>query len=391
MVEEKETIVVAGALANKCFNGGAAWTRLSWILGLRNLGFAVHFLEQIDPADCADARGRRADFEKSANLRFFRQALGEHGLTESAALICGDGERVAGAAFEELEDLADRASVLINISGHLKIDRLLQRFRGRVYLDLDPGFTQFWRFQGHGGLGLEKHHLHFTVGENIGDPRCPIPSLGIQWRPIRQPAPLECWPVAAPAASDRFTTVGSWRGPYGPVVHDGKSYGLKVHEFRRFADLPRRAPARFELALDIHSADEADRARLVKAGWKLADPRKTAGCPSAFRRYVQSSGAEFSVAQAIYVETGSGWFSDRTVRYLASGRPALVQDTGFSRNYPVGQGLLAFRNMAEAVQGVVEIRRNYEAHCRAARKLAEERFDSRIVMNEFMNEIRRSL
>ena len=108
-----------------------------------------------------------------------------------------------------------------------------------------------------------------------------------------------------------------------------------------------------------------------------------AGDPDAFRAYVQGSGAEFSVAQGIYVETHSGWFSDRTTSYLASGRPVLVQDTGFGRTLPVGEGLLAFRTLDEAIAGAADIGRRYGEHCAAARRIAEKHFDSDRVLTRF--------
>jgi hypothetical protein len=161
---------------------------------------------------------------------------------------------------------------------------------------------------------------------------------------------------------------------------------LKVHEFRRFLPLPRRAPGAFELALNIHPADAEDRQALEAHGWRLTDPGHASADPDAFRRFVQGSGAEFSVAQGIYVDTNSGWFSDRTVRYLASGKPALVQDTGFSRNLPVGEGLLAFRTLEEAVAGAESITRDYEHHSRAARAVAEEFFDSDRVLGRLVEQ-----
>ncbi|CAA9295137.1 MAG: hypothetical protein AVDCRST_MAG93-4199 [uncultured Chloroflexia bacterium] len=138
--------------------------------------------------------------------------------------------------------------------------------------------------------------------------------------------------------------------------------------------------------MDIHPAEEEDLRLLNRYGWRLVDPRVVAPNPDAFRRYVRSSGAEFSVAQGVYVQTGSGWFSDRTVRYLASGKPALVQDTGFSRNYPVGEGLVAFSTPEEAIAGARRIGRDYEEHCRVARALAEEYFDSDRVLGHFVEE-----
>jgi hypothetical protein len=209
----------------------------------------------------------------------------------------------------------------------------------------------------------------------------------MRWRPTRQPIVLGDWPVSAAGDRRRFTTVASWRGAFGPVEFGGKRYGLKVHEFRKFIELPRRCPHAFEIALDIHAGDQKDLSALKQHGWHITAPREVAGDPDAFRRYVQESGAEFSVAQGIYVETNSGWFSDRSVRYLASAKPVLVQDTGFGRHLPVGEGLIAFRTLDEAVDGAERIVRDYEKQCRAARAVAEEYFDSDRVLGRFLDEV----
>jgi hypothetical protein len=261
------------------------------------------------------------------------------------------------------------------------------RLRRKVYVDLDPGYTQFWHADGNGGSRLEGHDFYFTVGENIGTPACSIPTGGVRWRPVRQPVVLEEWPVSGEGRRDRFTTVASWRGPYGPVQQGNATFGQKVHEFRKYVQMPERVRATFEIALDIHGADSKDLDLLRRHGWQVIDPTVVAPDPLAFRRYVQTSGAEFSVAQGIYAQTESGWFSDRTVRYLASGKPALVQDTGFSRNFPVGEGLVAFRTLDQAAAGAQEIARDYDGHCQAARALAETYFDSDKVLGRMLEEV----
>jgi hypothetical protein len=197
---------------------------------------------------------------------------------------------------------------------------------------------------------------------------------------------LDQWPVRANGAIERFTTVGAWRGAFGPVEIDGSTFGLKVHEFRKVIELPKLVDLTFEIALDIHPADAKDREALVANGWKLVDPRTEVPGPREYRRYVQESGAEFSVAQGIYVDTRSGWLSDRTVDYLASGKPALVQDTGFSSNYVVGEGLVPFRTLDEAARGAKRIEADYETHSAAARALAAEHFDSDKVLTRFLDE-----
>jgi hypothetical protein len=381
-----DTLVVSGAIANRPLNSGGAWVRLSWVLGLRRLGFDVWFVEQIDEAACVDAAGAPVAFAESENRRYFDQVVERFGLEGRASLLYEGGRESAGVPLAELLPVAQEARLLVNVSGHLDLEPLMSRLRRKAYVDLDPGFTQFWHADGTGGARLDGHDVHFTVGENIGRPDCPIPTCGLDWKAVRAPAVLEDWPVARGGDTDRFTTIGAWRGPFGPVHFGGHTYSLKVHEFRKVIELPRRSQQRFEIALDIHPGDERDREALEANGWRLVDPRVTVPGPLEFREYVQGSGAEFSVAQGIYVATNSGWFSDRTVRYLASGRPVLVQDTGFSANLPVGEGLLAFTDLEGAVEGAERIARDYEAHRRAARAVAEAHFDSDTVLSRFLEE-----
>lgn len=381
------TAIVSGALANKPLNGGNAWAILSWLRGLQRLRFHVYFVEQISRLCCVDAGRNPTNFENSVNVAYFDRVMSAYGLDKSAALIYENGERTHGLTFPDLMELLAGADLLVNISGHLTLEPLKRIVHKRLYLDLDPGFTQFWHASGNKGARLEGHDYYYTIGENVGTSGCSIPVGNIPWRKVRQPAVLEDWPPVSGKIADRFTTIASWRGPYGTVSYDGRSYGLKVHEFRKFIELPERVPQGFELALDIHPADGKDVKSLCQHGWQLTDPRIVAHDPAAFQRYVQSSGAEFSAAQGIYVETASGWFSDRTVRYLASGKPALVQDTGFSRNYPVGKGLFSFHTLDEAVQGAESIAADYDRHSRAARALAEEFFDSDKVLGHLIEEI----
>ena len=383
------TVVISGAIANKPHSGGEAWVRLSWARGFRRLGFRVVLVEQLSPTSCFDAAGAPAPFGESANLAYFRSVVAWAGLTGSASLIYDGGRAVEGLGLGELYDAASAADLLVNISGHLTLEPLVARFRRTAYVDIDPGFTQFWHADG--TAPLRPHDDYFTIGENIGSPGCEIPTGGVHWRPVRQPVVLDDWPVvdaAGAGQTPRFTTVANWRGPFGRVTFGGRTYGLKLHEFRKCIDLPRRVPgAAFELALDIHPAEVNDLRLLRDNGWRLADPKAAAATPEAFRRFVQDSSAEFSVAQGIYVETDSGWFSDRTVRYLASGRPALVQDTGFSRRLPCGQGLVPFRTIEEAAAGAERIARDYAAQCAAARRVAEACFDSDKVIGRLLEEV----
>jgi hypothetical protein len=181
--------------------------------------------------------------------------------------------------------------------------------------------------------------------------------------------------------------VVSWRGPFAPLEYEGRTYGLRVHEFRRFVELPERAPATFEVALDIDDTDEADRRALVDHGWLLADPRAAAGDPWRYRDYVQGSSAELMIAKNLYVDTRSGWLSDRSACYLASGRPVLVQDTDLGSIVPIGEGLLSFQTLDEAVAGAEEIIGHYDRHSRAARALAEEHFAAGTVLPRLLSDL----
>jgi hypothetical protein len=365
------TAIVSGVLAGKPGNGGNAWARISVVVGLRKLGFQTFFIEQIENPSLE-------------NISYFEGVMGRFELTESAALISPGA--CHGIAKSELQDAAADASLLINFGGHLTAAEVMRPARCKIYLDDDPGFTQLWQASGASGARLEGHDFYFTFGENIGRPVCPIPTNGIEWRPTRPAVVLDDWPVTVGDGSGGFTTVATWRGPYGPVTWNGHTFGLKLHEFRKFLELPARTGANFELALDIDQREESDLDLLAKHGWRLVDPASVAGDPFAFRSYVQGSAAEFSAAQGIYVETKCGWFSDRTVRYLASGKPALVQETGFSNNFPTGEGLIAFRNIDEAASGVEAIMRDYRAHAEAARAIAEQYFDSDKVLGRLLDE-----
>jgi len=357
------------------------------VLGFKELGFQVYFIEQISREKCVDAAGEVAQFEDCINRAYFQQVIEQFDLSNSSALIYENGEQTYGLSYADLLDVAKNADLLVNISGHLKLEDLKRRFHRRVYIDLDPGFTQFWYAGGYNGFSLDDHDFYYTIGENIGTSYCSIPVGGIRWRQIRQPVVLKYWPMTENTLFDRFTTIASWRGPYGPVQFGGTTFGLKVHEFRKFVELTSLVQQPFEIALDINPADENDLVFLRRHRWRIVDPKVVAHDPMSFREYVQNSGAEFSVAQGIYVDTESGWFSDRTVRYLASGKPALVQDTGFSRNYPTGEGLVAFQTLDQAVAGAERITRDYEKHSRAARALAEEYFDSNKVLGKLIEEV----
>ena len=365
------TVLVSGAVANKHGHGGSIWVRMSWAESLRALGYDVVFVEQLDDAHAVDESGRVTPWRESVNAATFVAVMESFGFSGSSALLRPGSAETIGLSREELLAIASRADLLVDISGHLRDAELRALPAARAFVDLDPGYTQIWLAEGR-DVGAGDHELHFTVGANVGTPASNLPTGGVRWRPIRQPVVLDRWPVSTDGFS-RFTTIASWRGAFGPVAWGGRSYGVKAHEFRLLTDVPRAAGLPFEMVLDLHPADQRDADRLRAGGWSLGEPA-TVAAVEAFADYVRGSGAEFSAAQGVYVGTRSGWFSDRTVRYLASGRPALVQDTGQAESLPVGEGLLTFATPAEAVTRARELVADHETHSRAARRLAEDWF-----------------
>lgn len=376
----KGRIIIAGALAQKPSQGGHAWVLLQYLLGLKRLGWDVLFVDELDSNICRDASGQPCSIEDSVNLRSFQDVMYRFGFERSYALIVDRGREVIGLSRRNLNEYAADCDLLINIMGFLQDDEVLSRVDMRVFVDIDPGFAQMWH-----DLNLHDsfsgHDQYVTIGENIGWTDCTIPSCGLTWITTPQPVVLDYWPPSLPCGN-QFTTIASWRGAYGPVEYKGQTYGLRVHEFRKFANLPRLSRRPFQLALDIHPADAKDFDLLRENGWSLVDPKAVAGDTTTYQAYIRDSKAEFLIAKNMYVQTRSGWFSDRSICYLASGKPVLAQDTGFARLYPTGEGLLTFSTVDEALAGIDEISRNYLRHSRAARALAEEYFDSDRVLKQ---------
>jgi hypothetical protein len=382
----KGLIVLAGSVAQKPHQGGHTWVFLQYLLGFRQLGWDVLLLDRLEPEMCVDASGAPCPLEESANLRYLCDVMEAFALGDAFSVACDGGERFVGLSRQEVLARVRSAATLINVMGFFNDPEILGAARHRVFLDIDPGFGQMWRELGwhdpyHG------YDCYVTVGENVGRPCCLVPTCGIAWIATRQPIVLDQWLPSDPTPEGSFTSIGTWRGPYGPIEYDGRTYRLRAHEFRRFMTLPSLTGESFEVALNIHAAETSDLALLSKNGWRLVDPTKLAHKPEAYRVYIAASKAEFMVAKNMYVQSNSGWFSDRSICYLASGKPVLAQDTGLGSLYPLGRGLLTFSTLEEAHAGVEEIASSYESHCRAARDIAEEYFDSAKVLTRLLQNV----
>ena len=376
------TIVVAGSVAQRPLNGGHTWAVLQYVLGFRRLGWRVLFLDRLEPEMCHDRRGRPCSLERSLELSYFLGVMRRFGLEQEFALFSDGGGATVGLSRKDVVDRVRGSALLLNVMGFLTDEEVLGATPLRVFLDIDPGFGQMWR-----ALGLADpfvgHDRHVTIAERMGRADCAVPAVGIEWQTTRPPVVLDEWPVSDRVGSS-FTTVASWRGPFAPIEYEGTTYGLRVHEFRRLAPVPDLTGLEFEIALDIDSADAGDSELLERNGWRVVEPRTIAADPDAYRRYIAGSLAEFSVAKNMYVQTRGGWFSDRSACYLASGRPVVAQDTGFSECYPTGEGLLAFTTIEEACSAVEEVSGSWQRHSRAARTLAEDYFDAGVVLGRLL-------
>jgi len=379
----RNSIVFAGSLAQRPHVGGHTWVFLQYLLGFKKLGWDVLFLDRLEPEMCVDANGAACPLEQSVNVTYLRDVMTTFGIEHDFSVACDGGTRFVGLGREEVLARVGNAGTFINVMGFFSDPEILSAARHRVFFDIDPGFGQMWRELGWHDP-YQGYDRFVTVGERVGLPGCTVPTCGIDWITTRQPIVLEHWPVTAPAPDGSFTSIGAWRGPYAPIEYHGKTYGLRAHEFRKFVALPSLTRESFEVALDIHAAETRDLDLLAAHHWRLVDPGDIARDPAAYRAYIAASKAEFMVAKNMYVQSNSGWFSDRSICYLASGKPVLAQDTGLTGLYPIGNGLLTFSTLEEARAGVEDIGGHYQRHCRAAREIAEEYFESDRVLTRLL-------
>jgi hypothetical protein len=374
-------IVVSGRLANAVNQGGAAWVVLQYLLGLGDLGHDVYFIESLSGEN---VRPLDADVQRSDNATYFSSTMRDFGLEDRSALLSATTRESAGLDYPEVKRVCRGADLLLNLSGALQMPDLIGDIPVRAYVDIDPGFTQLWQAHERIDMGFDAHTHFVTIGESIGRPDGDIPDCGRTWVTTRQPVFLDEWPVATQIEHAAFTTVANWRG-YGSIDYRGRFFGQKAHSLRGFFELPRLSGETFELALAIHPDEKRDLEALGSNGWRLLDPLEMCASPDQFRRFVRASRAEFGIAKSGYVSGRTGWFSDRSTCYLASGRPVIAQDTGFGVHVPSGEGLFSFETMEDVLAGIDSINTDYERHALAARSLAETYFDSRRVLTSLLD------
>ena len=358
---------------------GSSWVRLQYVLGLQALGIESYWVDRLPEID-PDKNPHSLDYLTGR----FADLMRRFGLEERYCIVYNGGEQHFGMSKEELGKLADEADLLINISGYLPETSPLMRVPRRAYVDVDPGFTQIWAHEV--DMGFSKHTHFFTVGQTVGTPDFDIPLQGVDWQVICPPIFLSEWTPNIDESYKRFSTVADWRGSQ-EAIYESVYYGGKRDQFVKFLRLPPYTGERFELALCIGQHDYEDLGLLDGHLWRVQNFAQYAGDVASYREFIQTSRAEFSVAKGGYVRSNSGWVSDRTACYLASGKPALVQSTGFENYLPTGEGLITFETLEEAVAGVEAINEDYLVHAKAARRLAEEYFDSAKILKRMLRHV----
>ena len=368
-------VIAAHNVATFPDGGGHFWVYLQYVLGLRQLGCDVYWLEGF--------RSKGRTEKEAAALATFRARMEAFGLRDKFILYLThskEGTSHAPSEYlnmtrDETEAVFDHADLLLNFQ-YVTSPELLARFRRTALVDIDPGLLQFWISRGQ--LRVPHHDFYFTTGENVGQPGSQIPDCGLDWIHIRPAVCLERWPYRFDPRCEAFTTVSIWDSSDWIVDANETYENTKRVAFLEFADLPRLTRQPLELALFLRwERDMTDARDLERRGWRIRHSREVASTPEMYQAYIQQSRGEFSCAKRSCMKFQNAWVSDRTICYLASGKPVVVQDTGPSGFLPNGEGMFRFSTAQEAAEAFEAINADYERHCRAARELAETYFDAK--------------
>ena len=364
--------------------GGHFWVYMQYAQGLLGSGCNVYWMEAFR------SRGSREMDELM--LAPFRARMEQFGLGDKLILYPSDDAKIAdglpkeymGLARSEAEAIFERADLLLNF--HYAIaPELLARFRRTALVDIDPGLLQFWISRGQ--LSVPRHDFYFTTGETVGTPAARFPDCGLKWIHIHPPVCLECWPFFFEQRAEAFSTVSNWDSDDWIVDKEETYENTKRVAFLEFADLPRLTSQPLELSLFMKTEkDMQDRKDLEQRGWRIRHSRDVAGTPEAYQAYIRSSRGEFSCAKRSCLKFQNAWVSDRTLCYLASGKPVVVQHTGPSSRLPDGEGMFRFSTLKEAARAFSAINNDYEKHSRAARQIAEALFDAKQVAGQILSD-----
>jgi hypothetical protein len=369
-------IVVTGLLGQYAF-GGVTWDYIQYLLGFRALGHDVWYLEDSGTWPY-DPVAETISAECTYNVKYLHGMMTEFGFGDRWIYRNGADGTFHGAGEKAARDLIKNGDLLVNVSSAGWLRDYDIGVKHQMFIDGDPMFCQVGLLETKHADYSERvraHDSHFTFGLNVGGPGCLVPETGIRWKKTVQPIVLDQWPFQPEEPLDRFTTVMNWAS-YDPVEWQGKIYGQKDLEFEKYKSLPARTPQRLEMAMGRGIGGKRPTEELRALGWTIHEAGVVLPDHGSYREFLRTSKAEWSVAKHGYVAARTGWFSCRTACYLALGRPAVVEDTGWSDYLPAGDGLLAFSTMEEAVAAIEDINDHYAEHQAAARALAEQYFEA---------------
>lgn len=375
-------IVVSGLLAQYPL-GGVTWDYLQYVLGFHRLGHDVYYVEDTGQWPFNPRTGGIDYDEYDFNVSYLADVMRRFDLGDRWAYCFPRGRRWFGMEERRVWQVVEEADLLVNVSGILARPERYRDATRMVFIDSDPVFTQVKLARGQEDFrqAVDVHDVHMSFGECL--PNDVVPDTGHTWIPTRQPVVLSEWEYHG-KHREVFTTVMNWTS-YKPVEWEGHSFGQKDVEFRKFLDLPELvAPTSLEIAVNEGKTSSPPRDLQRYRGWQVVDPSQVCPDLDSYRDYIQTSMGEWSVAKNGYVVGQPGWFSGRTACYLAAGRPAVVQETGFSEILPTGEGLLSFETIEEAVAGVQAVEADYDRHSRRAVEIANEYFDSDRVLPELI-------
>lgn len=358
---------LAAATVGYPHGGGHRWVYLNWALGLRAAGCELTWIEEF-PDDLSPDDARSAIDALLADLHPF-------GLDERVEFVAGDSGALADAGGRPLER-ALGCELLVNLRYGLP-DELVAGFARSALVDIDPGLTQLWLSRGE--VHCARHDLYFTTGENVGPENPRIPSCGIDWLHVPPCVALDQWTPKPAAADAPYSTVSHWWPDVGGdwIEFEGEWIDNSKREgFADLLDVPRSAPAPLELALGGIDDVPEELDMLRSRGWRVCEAWRVAANAASYRDYVRGSRGELSAAKPSTVLLQPGWVSDRTLCYLASGKPAIVRHTGPSRFLPEADGLFRFHDAAGALTALEAAEADYERHSASARRIAEQHFDA---------------
>jgi hypothetical protein len=363
---------------------GVTYQFLHYLIGLRRLGYDPFYIEDsgrwvYDP--------RINDFtpDASGNINAISSILKTYGFADRWAFRGSyPGGQCYGKTEKEILRIYREADAFLNVTGAQELREEHLVCPRRVYVETDPVACQIKVSQGDRATieALEAHDKIFSFGENLGEPDCALPVERFQWLPTRQPVVMDMWNNPDGVSGESYTTIATWKNEGKDVTYRGETYyWSKDREFVKFLDLPSRRPLRFELAL---GADVEVERLLRDHGWIHVNSLGISRSVEEYRRYIQRSRGEFTVAKDQNIRLRSGWFSDRSACYLAAGRPVITQETGFGKFLPTGRGLYGFQTMDDILAALDAIEGDYNANCRAALEIAREYFDAEKVIGSLM-------